>query len=351
MIDPYSLAITRIGAEIVAVSAALLGLIACTGKPAAGTPRPPLPATAEAATAAPQPPTWTTVNIMPAWWSFYEQAEGKSLEEQRALFRRHVVSAHPTIFVEGVLSRDPTAPFELDARLDALMAEMDQLAPTMRQLSQQLEADLPRHRASFERAFDDFSWDGQVYFMVSMFAFDGAVRMVDGEPTLMFGIDKVAKIHGAEASLAALFHHELFHIYHLVTRSPFEGSGEHLMYQALWAEGLAVHVAKQLNPAATAQQLVLSDAMIERADVMLPQLAREFRDNIDSQDEIFYRDWFRGAGKREDIPNRVGYYLGLRVAERLAETRSLQELAGLKDPELRKLIAEALLHLEQGPRR
>jgi hypothetical protein len=171
------------------------------------------------------------------------------------------------------------------------------------------------------------------------------VRHIDGKPQLLFGVDKIARLNGSNADLAPLFHHELFHILHLITSNPFDPNQKNHMYQALWAEGLAVHVAKTLNPSATPSQLVLPDAMIEQGTRQLPQLAKEMLENIDSQDEIFYRDWFRGSGQRKDIPNRVGYFLGLRVAQLMGKTRNLQQLAKMKDPELRNAIGAALREL------
>ncbi len=157
----------------------------------------------------------------------------------------------------------------------------------------------------------------------------------------------IARLYGREANLAALFHHELFHILHLVTGSPFDPQRKNHMYQALWAEGLAVHVAHTLNPDATMQQLVLNDDMVAQGERQLQTLAQEMLDNVDSQDSAMYRDWFRGSGQRKDIPIRVGYFLGYRVAREMGRDLSLQELAKLKDPELRDGIVAALTKLAE----
>lgn len=283
---------------------------------------------------------------MPSWWTYWEIARSTPADQQRALFREHVVGAHPEAFAENVVSTDSIAAFDLDARIDALLTEVEPLVPVMRRLSDEAATELPRHRATFAQAFPDFEWDGRVYFTVSLLAFDGAVREVGGKPALFFGIDKIAKLHGDAASLAPLFHHELFHVYHLVTCHPFDEAGGDRIYQALWGEGLAVYVAKQLNPGASAAQLVLSDEMVAEGTAKLPAIAAELRANLDAGDEAFYRDFFRGAGQREDIPLRVGYFVGLRVAEVLGKGRSLRELAHLADPELRQEIERALRELE-----
>jgi hypothetical protein len=318
------------------------------------TPAPQPPALANSASASPATPAkaangtqsdWRIVNVMPTWWAYWAKAQHKPRADQIALFQSDVVAKHPKLFVQTVVGRDPTKPFDLEAQISTFLDGVAPLVTTMQQLSNSIERELPTHRQSFMEAFPDFRWDGSVYFTISLDAFDGAVRNIDDKSQLLFGVDKIARLNGSDADLAPLFHHELFHILHLVTSNPFDPTKDNRMYQALWGEGLAVHVAKTLNPSATPSQLVLNDAMIEQGTRQLPQLAKEMLDNIDSQDETFYRDWFRGSGQRKDIPNRVGYFLGLRVAQLMGKTRNLQQLAQMKDPQLRNEIAAALREL------
>jgi hypothetical protein len=330
----------------------LLGLAlvaACSGSPTAEAPAlsaaPPAPMEDVVPT---KPPAeqWRVVNVMPAWWAYWEKAKGKPRPEQVALFEKVVVGRYPKIFAKNVVGRgDPSEAFDRKALIEGFLDQVEPHIPAMRKLTKSIEEELPAHRETFMEAFPDFEWDGDVYFTVSLDAFDGSVREVDGEPKLLFGVDKIARLYGSEAKLAPLFHHELFHILHLIQGKPFDPEKKNRMYQALWAEGLAVHVAHELNPTATNAQLVLSDAMVKQGDSQLKQLAQEMLDNIDSQDPAFYRDWFRSAGKREDIPNRVGYFLGFRVAQVMGKKYSLPELAALHDPELRAAIEAALREL------
>lgn len=214
----------------------------------------------------------------------------------------------------------------------------------MQRVSQSIASDLDRHQKTFATHFPDFKWDGRVIFSVSLDAFDGALRKVDGQMALMFGVDKIAKLYADEADIEPLFHHELFHVYHFGLLAPDEAAPPKL-YQPLWFEGLAVFVAKTLNPGASAKQLTLSEEMMRFGGAKEAALAREFLARLDSSDETLYRDYFRGSGGRADIPPRMGYYLGLRVAEHLAKSRSLNTLARLKDPELRSLVVAALTDL------
>ncbi|HMR73798.1 MAG TPA: DUF2268 domain-containing putative Zn-dependent protease [Polyangiaceae bacterium] len=294
-------------------------------------------------------PGYRIENAMPAFWDFWQQAKAEPPQKQAKLFRELVIAKHPSFFGDNVISRDPTKPVDLPARIDAFLKELPAHIPVMQRVSASITADLGRYQQTFAAHFPDFKWNGRVIFSVSLDAFDGAIRNVDGQMALMFGVDKIAKLYADDANLEPLFHHELFHVYHF-EKLALDESAAPKLYQPLWFEGLAVFVAKKLNPNASAKQLTLSDEMMRFGMAKEAQLAREFLAQLDSSDEVTYRDYFRGSGGRSDIPPRMGYYLGMRVAERLGKVRDLKGLAELKDPELRTLVAKALTELSaQAP--
>lgn len=58
-----------------------------------------------------------------------------------------------------------------------------------------------------------------------------------------------------------------------------------------------------------------------------------------------YRDFFRSAGQRTDIPQRSGYYVGFRVAQRLAQEMSLTDMVMLRGDDLLHAVDRALADL------
>ncbi|MCB9558023.1 MAG: hypothetical protein H6707_18055 [Deltaproteobacteria bacterium] len=273
--------------------------------------------------------SYTLVSTLKTFWTFWEAAEGKDLDKQVEQFQSMVARAHPEIYQEKVIGRSGgTEPFSLDKRLREWLPDLPGRIGTMRKLTEEIAFNLRNFDRTFRQAFPSFSWQGKVYFTVSVDAFDGAVRRVNGEMALLFGIDKIAKLHGSGASLEPLFHHELFHMHHgHVNPSPMD---DRTLLYPLWNEGLAVFVAKKLNPDATWGQLVLSDDMVRQGTQQLPSLAKELRPHLKGSTEASYRDFFLGAGKRQDIPNRVGYFVGFRVVQEVAKERSLAQLVRLR---------------------
>lgn len=327
----------------VAAISLLSVLVACASSPA---PRPPPQSAA---------PSYRIVDATGAYLDFVESLPTLRPEQRAAAFRARVIAAHPELFVPGVIGLDPTNGDEaLDARLATYLPTLPERAPTMQRVARDIRATLGEQDATFRRAFPDMKWHGTVYFTASLDAFDGALREVPTaqgktELSLLFGIDKIVKIYGADVRIGPLFHHELFHCYHVDQNPSIVPTEEsHGMLEPLWSEGLAVYVASRLNPGATNRELTLTDEMIREADARLGAIAAEIRSQLDDTSELTYRDFFLGAGKREDLPKRVGYYVGFRVARIVADRHggNLPELARLVRPQLRAEVDEALASLK-----
>jgi hypothetical protein len=155
-------------------------------------------------------------------------------------------------------------------------------------------------------------------------------------------VDVIAAIH-PRGELGAFFDHELFHAYHRqITGTMTAGMGAPL-YLALWEEGLATYVSAVLNPKASESEILgRPKDLAQRACPLLPRVAREMLQNMDSTSAEVYESFLLGRSARKDIPPRSGYYLGLLVARQLGENRSLQELATLDGESLRATVRRVL---------
>ena len=292
-------------------------------------------------------PSFETVDLMPLYWQFRERAQGRPPDEQVRLFSELVVARRPDVYNAAVLNAPAGTPFDgfLRETYPKATAWTDPHVEVIRTLSKEIATSMPRHVDAFRREFPDFAYAGRVFFMYSLGAFDGAVRTVDGRPALMFGLDVIAAIHGDAATVAPLFHHELFHAYH----GPLIGdTGRGLpVYLSVWAEGLATLVARRLNPGASDVAILgLPTNTPRRVRDDLPRLASQLRDRLDSRAPEEYDTWFTGNDTVAAIPRRSGYYLGYLVAARLQQGRSLRELALLKGDALRDVIDRTLADTE-----
>ncbi len=284
---------------------------------------------------------------------FWGTAEGKPEAERVQLFLDTVVRAHPELFTKDVLGKQALAGQDAAADKKAVVAaylkNVERYVPKMREISASINRDLAKYAKEFGAAFPDYASKMPIYFMVSLFDFDGGTRMVDGRMALLFGIDGIAKYHGPEDKLSVLFHHELFHQYHEQI-APELGADEVPIWMSLWEEGLATYVSQKMNPGTSDAEALFSKVLVEKVPAILPAVTRELLDNFDSMDKKEYAAFFYGKNDRTDLPGRSGYYIGLRIAQQLGARHSMQELARMRGPELKAAVRAELEKLAALPK-
>ncbi len=268
-------------------------------------------------------------DLMPSFWPYWEAARDAEPTDQYRLFTQMLGAPNAEVY-DSILRGLPINADELVPRAMRLMRPVE---PTVRVLSDQLAADLPRQLALFRESFPDFRCTAPVYFLFAAGAFDGATRQVGGRTALLFGLDVIAQVHGER--LTPLVVHELFHLHHnaVVPNAPDR------LYWAVWKEGLATYVSRRLNPdVAETQVCCLPD--VPAVTAAMPTLIPELLSQLDSERQADYARYLLGGAM--DIPARSGYYLGYRVAAQLGEGRSLAELARMPPEAVRPLLESAL---------
>jgi hypothetical protein len=299
-----------------------------------------------------QGPGYQVIDLMPDYWAFKEKAKDLDDDAQAALFLQTVVRAHPEVYTSRVIGLAQDKPFAVQLaarykRVERLIAPRQGL---MRELSQSIARDLPRYEAKFRETFPDLDYRGEIYFLYSAGAFDGATREVKGRTALLFGVDMIAFIYGTDADPQPFFHHELFHLYH----TQFAGAGRGFkpsILAALWREGLATYVAQTLNPQAIGVAVFgLPRSTPTLAQGRLSELARELRGLLDSASQEDYQRFFTGAREDAPVPARSGYYVGFLVAKELAKKHALLELAHAPIDQVRPEIEAALDAMAAGVR-
>lgn len=286
--------------------------------------------------------TYRVHDLTPTFWAYWDEARDLPAEEQVRLFEERVVARHPDVYTARVLGLDPDVPLRaaLRERWPKFLAFVGAQLPLARKLSASVGHELPRYDARFREAFPDFAYTGDVYFLVSVGAFDGGTRPVRGRTALLFGVDVIARVYGEEADPESFFDHELFHLYHHQFPDPLlEGT----LGRSLWTEGLAVYVADRLNPGTPAAVLFgLPRDTPERVRANLPAYAREMRQKLLLRSPEEEKRWFQGSGDGTDFPGRAGYTLGYLVAREVARGKSLRQLARLRGKALRRELERAL---------
>jgi hypothetical protein len=179
--------------------------------------------------------------------------------------------------------------------------------------------------------------------VVSLGQLDGAGRIIDGQPSLVLGVDNITA-EFSPAVMPIFLDHELFHRYHYQVAGFSDDNGSReIIWRALWAEGLATYVSMSLNPPATLQaSLFVPEDLVQRAHPILPSLIAEIAPKLDEVDPQFFAKFFLFHPSTAAMPSRSGYYVGAVVAERLAKQKSIFQLAHLQPQTVRLEIGETL---------
>lgn len=307
------------------------------------------------------------VNTMPIFFSYWKRAATMGLPEQVAAFRREVQGRLPSLYTPSVMGLPiQGADAERERRLALWLPSVPRILPAMQKLSATFESEVSEALLRFRRALPSFHFQGDCYAFASVDSMNGALRVVDDKPALLFGLDVIAKNTGS-MPLAVLFSHELFHAHH--ERLQPSTAKNSTLLDALWLEGLATLASIELNPGSSDREALpmshlhdpdnpaldiperrvwLSEIMPTHAKTLGPLLLSV----LDLGERGPYETFFLGRANQAlgQRPVRSAYWFGLQVARKLAARRSLVELAEAAIPSLRSEVRAALREVIAGPR-
>lgn len=277
-----------------------------------------------------------------AFVRFWDDTKHLPMSQRLARFKSDVASRFPGFYdAERFGSRVTQA--QIDERIGEQMLAFPEIREAFVAKALKLEQQLGAHQQAFRQAFPKADFRGmKVYALHSMGEMDGGTRSFAGPRTLILGVDGMVRYHGESNDESAFFHHELFHIIHQADLGPCVA-----VWCALWREGLAVHVSKELNPSANASEMLLDFPKGLLTDVEKVRQASldDLSRRLDSEDEDVYRNLFQTKSDDQRLPVRRGYVLGWWIARHLGQAHSLQEMAEWDGPTVRRRVGEALATL------
>lgn len=285
------------------------------------------------------PPVMKVHDLASPFVEVWDRNAGRPDEDFIRDFKSTVAAKFPAFYgVERYAGKKTEA--QRDAEIAAARAAFPALREVYTQKVARFNQELPTHIASFRKLFPDYEAKNDLWLVHSLGEMDGGKRRLNGEMVFIFGADMIARNHRQDAS-PFFFHHELFHDYQPMQCTRWA------VWTALWQEGLASHVARQLNPAATDDEMLLNLPPNMAADTR-KQMGRALDDlyaKLDSTDEQAYSGLFLRKGDDSGMPARRGYYMGMLVAEEAAKSMSLQQLAKLPCDEVRPVVVAAVERL------
>ncbi|MBA3895903.1 MAG: hypothetical protein H0X36_01930 [Sphingomonadaceae bacterium] len=283
--------------------------------------------------AAAAPRTVTFASYAPQFDNFEARTRGMATDRRVLAFRAEFDRILPGLY--------SVADAALDRRIARALTEFPSIRPAYRIVESRFPGALASAVRHFRTVFPQFASPLPIFLVHSLGTRDGGSDYVGGRKAMLFGADVIAKLHNDD-SLQPFLDHELFHLEH----------ARHFMdcdqlWCPLWQEGLATYAAASMTPGATDHQLLLDAPAPIRAatEARWGEALCRMAVGFDSADNGDIAAAFMGRGKSSGLPQRFGYYVGLRIASEAARNRTLPVLAGLDDEAARPVVAAALTAL------
>ena len=177
-----------------------------------------------------------------------------------------------------------------------------------------------------------------------MFAFNANTRPWNGHLSLFVGLDGMVQLGGGETDLKLMFDHEAFHLYQQQVNPDVSVS---TVWSRLWREGLATYVSRRLNPGASRAEVLMSPDLAQAPAEIVAAAARTALARLDGPDGESSQDLF-DLGSAGPLRPRIGYVLGLAIAEMAGGSLDLDPLARLEAAQARRFVTAGLAELQAG---
>ena len=280
------------------------------------------------------------LDLMPEFWAAYDGHLAEGLETRTQTLFDGFFGKHESVYRRAGC----TATLADVARW---LPGFDDRAVAARTLHRRFARDYDSNLGRFRAALPDFDPRASpVTLLPSLMHFDAHLQPDGASLPLFFGPDAIAYYHGADADLAVLFAHELFHCYQGQKNPAMCLDSAAPLFASLWMEGTATHASERLNPGASPLHVLLDDAALAHAsDASLRAAAQAMLSNLDARDDATQALFFETGHHGDGWPPRAGYAVGLRIARGLGATLTLPQMAALPAPRVREALARALQQL------
>jgi len=277
-------------------------------------------------------------NLMVDFWAFQDEVPTlKKADRILRRFREQIIDPNRDIYSKGEF-RDAIT----DAGIASYLREVGSDLPQMRSMSANLELRTREVVARFKQQFPRFDGRVTIVYLPSLHSFDAQYTRILDQPTLLFGLDAIARFRGRDVDFDVLLAHELFHAHHARMNASLYREAPTALYARIWMEGLAAYASELVNPQASSLQIIGdTGAPIDRSPALVGPLAEMIRvslDSVDPTDQVKFLTYTADTG----VPRRSGDLVGYQIAKALSAKTTLSELIALRGGKLRNLMGKQL---------
>jgi hypothetical protein len=274
-------------------------------------------------------------DLVPRFLEFWDAADGRPRDEQRSLWTEYV-AANPLV-VDDVARFGATG-FDPDAVLDAY----PQLLPRIRDNAGRIEPWLRHAADDVTGAVGEPELPLRCVSLVGLNRSFGWVSVHDEEAWLFLPIELI----GDDVEAGIVARHEMGHLAQIGLGGR-EWLHDERLGLLLYSEGYAPLLTAEIWPDVPMSQHIAMFAGQQEwyADALaaVPEATRRLAGLLEVDDPATLAQYF-AVGAESDLPERIGYLVGVRVLQRLRAEHSWRDLAGFgverAMAETRRVLAE-----------
>jgi hypothetical protein len=277
-------------------------------------------------------------NIAPDFIEYWDRVKGKSQFDQLSFLESDFFPKFSHFYNYKIEKWKKAGRLPIE-ELSKALKEYPQIETEFKKKTNEISDNLNSAMDSFLKSVPDLNKNFDIYVTHSFGEMDGGTRKIGDKIYFVLGIDGMVKYHKDFKSEVPFLHHELFHIYH----GQFLPD-EQVLWIALWAEGLATYASEQLNPSASMTDLMLDvpEGIVSRIDKNLDYHWVDLTKKLTSTSNADYEAYFLMSSRDKKIVPRSGYYLGYLIAKEIGKTKSIPEMAQMKQDEILPMLKSAI---------
>lgn len=286
-----------------------------------------------------KPQSYKFISLKKLFVDWHAKTNMLSVTEGITAFQTMIIAAHQDVYNSLILEgmTKPNQDWFIENAVSNYRKNFEENVEAFNYL----ETQIPALVDQFVTNFDDIKLDALLVAMPSLGVFNGKEGVMGNTPLVGFGVEFLLKTDHRDRELPVILSHELFHLYHFKKAGFWETTDEPLKLW-LWIDGLATYASKAFLPKATSEEILMDAILAKYYSGDIEKFLSQLKPALDSHSREDQKLWFAMGQEPNPIPQRMGYCIGLRIVERLAQKYSLKEMASWSKEKAGKAVSDTI---------
>lgn len=295
-------------------------------------------------------PSCKIISFMPDFYDFWEEAEGKPLEEKIALWNNLFESKHSEFYRQTVyngLKGERLNQFKSRKLRNFLESLKKEGVDRMKSEEESLRRLIPQAVSDLNKLIPAGKEVSIHYIIPSVNTSSGSARPYNRSMIVFYGLEYTSRIKSQEFR-KAIIAHEVFHTLHFKNIIPafMKKYGKDANFSTVlqkggpllfaFCEGLAVFSTEKLYPGIPRPGLI--EKYVPQYEENFIAYTKELLKDMTNFNYQKYRKYFLDPNDDPSFPDKFGYWLGYKIVEALSKDFSIKEMMGWSPEKINQMM-------------